>query len=156
MRTKNIILSILTGFSVVSCTQNVADEPMQIESVSELFDSIAKRDIYGRRILRCHENPVLIEEYNICHTLSDATEKDVDKEWMRKETEDHNYLLQNVPELLDRLCRTAEKSYRYISGDSIDYNITLGNNPQKLLYLKCWKENRINRSEEHTSELQSR
>ena len=144
MRTKNIILSILTGFSVVSCTQNVADEPMQIESVSEFFDSIAKRDIYGRRILRCHENPVLIEEYNICHTLSDATEKDVDKEWMRKETEDHNYLLQNVPELLDRLCRTAEKSYRYISGDSIDYNITLGNNPQKLLYLKCWKENRIN------------
>lgn len=145
MRTRNIVLSVLAGLSIVSCTQNVADKPMQIESVSELFDSIAKRDIYGRRILRCLEDSVLCEEYNICHTLSDATDNDTDKEWMRKEKEEHNYLLQNVPVLLDRLCRTAEKSYRYISGDSIDYNITLRNRPQKLLYLKCWKDkSRIN------------
>lgn len=135
MRTKNIVLSVLAGLSIVSCTQNVADKPMQIESVSALFDSIAKRDIYGRRILRCLEDSVLFEEYNICHVLTDNTEKN---------TEDHNYLLRNVPDLLDGLCRTAEKSYRYISGDSIDYNITLGNHPQELLYLKGYND--VNRN----------
>ena len=148
MKTRNILLSVLAGLSIVSCTQNVADKPMQIESVNALFDSIAKRDIYGRRILRCLEDSVLYEEYNICHVLTDTTGKNntinYDKEWMRKQTEDHNYLLRNVPDMLDMLCRTAEKSYRYISGDSIDYNITLGNNPQELLYLKSYSE--VNRN----------
>ena len=148
MRTRNIVLSVLAGLSIVSCTQNVADKPMQIESVNALFDSIAKRDIYGRRILRCLEDSVLYEEYNICHVLTDTTGKNntinYDKEWMRKQTEDHNYLLRNVPDMLDMLCRTAEKSYRYISGDSIDYNITLGNNPQELLYLRSYSE--VNRN----------
>ena len=148
MKTKNIIMSIWAGLSIISCTQNAADTPMQIESVSELFDSIAKRDIYGRRILRCLEDSVLIEEYNICHVLTDTTGKNhtinYDKEWMQKQAEDHNYLLRNVPELLDRLCKTAQKSYRYMSGDSIDYNITLGNHPQELLSLKSYSE--VNRN----------
>ena len=128
MKTKNIILIALAGISIASCTQTVAvKQQHQIETVSELFDSLANRGIYGQRALRCIEDSCMYEEYSIVHSVQDNTAE-------------HDFLLSNVQELLDRLCLTAENSYRYTSQDSLDYSITLGNEPQEYLYMKRWKD----------------
>lgn len=128
MKTKNIILIALAGISIASCTQTVAvKQQHQIETVSELFDSLVNRGIYGQRALICKEDSCMFEEYSIVHSVQDTTAE-------------HDFLLRNVQELLDRLCLTAENSYRYTSQDSLDYSITLGSNPQEFLYMKCWKD----------------
>lgn len=128
MKTKNIILIALAGISIASCTQTVAvKQQHQIETVSELFDSLANRGISGQRALICKEDSCMYEEYSIVHSVQDNTAE-------------HDFLLSNVQELLDRLCLTAENSYRYTSQDSLDYSIALGNEPQEYLYMKRWKD----------------
>ena len=128
MKTHNIILIALAGISIASCTKNVAVEKQhQIETVSELFDSLVNRGIYGQHALICKEDSCMFEEYSIIHSVQDTNAE-------------HDYLLHNMQELLDRLCLTAENSYRYTSQDTLDYSITLGSEPQEYLYMKRWKD----------------
>lgn len=146
MKTKNIVLTVLAGINMTSCTQTATDkQPHQIETINELLDSCASRGFDGQRTLRCFDDSGLYEEYFIGHSLSTAEIKDsasYDKEWlkeMKRSTDYHYFLLQNGLELLDRLCKTAEKSYRYISGDSIDYNLTMNSENSEKLYLRSYK-----------------
>ena len=60
METKNIVLIVLVGISIASCTQTVAQKQQhQIETVSELFDTLANRGMYGQRVLTCTEDYTL-------------------------------------------------------------------------------------------------
>ena len=50
------------------------------------------------------------------------------------------FLADKMPDLLDKLCRKAEKSYRYWEGDSLDYSITMHSKPLELLSFKSFKK----------------
>ena len=143
METKNIVLIVLVGISIASCTQTVAQKQQhQIETVSELFDTLANRGMYGQRVLTCTEDSFLHEEYLISHYVPSNEDPNgsYDKEWFQRDAEEHKFLLQTIPELLDRLCKTAEKSYRYMSYDSLNYNITMGTDPQEYIVMNRWKD----------------
>ena len=153
MKTFNILLIMLVAVSIASCTKKKStDNPQhqietsrhQIETISELIDSAANRGITATLYIGCREDSVF-ETYRLfAHACIDTTEyKDsvtAYKKFERSFTVKYNYLSQNIPELLDRLSKNAETSYRYQLGDSVDYSITIGNNPRELISMKTYKK----------------
>ena len=124
-----IIYIGLVALSLASCKQKKPDR--QIESVGELMDSLTER---GEQVYR----------YIIC--TGDSTYQD--ERWFHyfskeKDSNVHQssllFLADKTPALLDKLCREAEKSYRYWEGDSLDYSITMHSKPQELLSFKWFK-----------------
>ena len=124
-----IIYIGLVALSLASCKQMKPDR--QIESVGELMDSLTER---GEQVYR----------YIIC--TGDSTYQD--ERWFHyfskeKDSNVHQssllFLADKTPALLDKLCREAEKSYRYWEGDSLDYSITMHSKPQELLSFKWFK-----------------
>lgn len=124
-----IIYIGLVALSLASCKQMKPDR--QIESVGELMDSLIER---GDQVYR----------YIICR--GDSTYQD--ERWFHyffkeKDSNVHQssllFLADKTPALLDKLCREAEKSYRYWEGDSLDYSITMHSKPLELLSFKWFK-----------------
>ena len=124
-----IIYIGLVALSLASCKQMKPDR--QIESVGELMDSLIER---GEQVYR----------YIICN--GDSTYQD--ERWFHyffKEKDSYVqqssllFLADKTPALLDKLCREAEKSYRYWEGDSLDYSITMHSKPLELLSFKWFK-----------------
>ena len=124
-----IIYIGLVALSLASCKQMKPDR--QIESVGELMDSLIER---GDQVYR----------YIIC--TGDSTYQD--ERWFHyffkeKDSNVHQssllFLTDKTPALLDKLCREAEKSYRYWEGDSLDYSITMHSKPLELLSFKWFK-----------------
>jgi len=154
MKTINILLITLVAVCIASCTKKNADNQQhQIETMNELLDSLSDRDIYASRTLYFTEDSVgefymlrgdnnwpfylhssLSPRYCHLYTRADTTEVE-DRSKNR-----HIYMLRAIPETFERLCKKAKTSWRYQSGDSLDYSITMGNNPLELLSMTKYKE----------------
>lgn len=130
MKTSNITFVVLLTIALAACRQHVAREQHQMESVSEFFDSIANRGISAQYILRC-DRDTLYEE----HIVTSARQHNAEQ----REIERHQFLIGKSTQLLENLCQKANESYRYTSGDSVNYSITLGKEPQELLQMYRWK-----------------
>lgn len=120
---------MLAVLSLASCKQ--LEHERQIETVGELMDSLINR---GEQVYR----------YIICG--GDSTYQD--ERWFYYISNRGNsyvrqssllFLADKTPDLLDKLCRKAEKSYRYWEGDSLDYSITMRSKPLELLSFKHYK-----------------
>ncbi len=120
---------MLAVLSLASCKQ--LEHERQIETVGELMDSLINR---GEQVYR----------YIICG--GDSTYQD--ERWFYYISNRGNsyvrqssllFLADKTPDLLDKLCRKAEKSYRYWEGDSLDYSITMHSKPLELLSFKHYK-----------------
>ncbi len=162
----------LSAMSFASCTQNLSEKPEhEIESLTELFDSLAMRGAYPRFNIDAFGDSVITEEYDYFSCLEDtmgvdsldveewykrtldnlpsaidtiiidgekhATYRDIKTE--RRMIENRIFLLHNVFPLVEKLCKRARESYRYITPDSIDYSVTIAKEPQKLLSFKRYK-----------------
>ena len=152
--------------SLISCTPCVTEKPEhEVESLDELIDSIAFRSNGGvTRTIQCYKD-TLLDCYHIITSAQDTMgldTLDVDAWYkrllanvppksvrdtmkfyrepneMRRDVENHQYMIRNATHLLEKLCNTAKESYRYIDKDSIDYSITLSKNPKQLLKAKRW------------------
>lgn len=166
MKTKYLIIMFLAGMSLISCTPCVTEKPEhEVESIDELIDSIAFRSNGGvTRTIQCYKD-TLLDCYHIITSAQDTMgldTLDVDAWYkrllanvppksvrdtmkfyrepneMRRDVENHQYMIRNATHLLEKLCKTAKESYRYIDKDSIDYSITLSKNPKQLLKAKRW------------------
>ena len=124
---------MLAVLSLASCKQPLHER--QIETVGELMDSLINR---GEQVYR----------YIICG--GDSTYQD--ERWFHyffkeKDSYVHQssllFLADKTPALLDKLCREAEKSYRYWEGDSLDYSITMSSKPLELLSFKSYKDKQM-------------
>ena len=142
MKTKHLFLVVLTAAGIASCKQQPLpqEEPHQIESIAELFDSLTARDKSAWCFLSCSEDSVLTESYQASISMPDTTDinkhDEEYKRYIRQWIQDYDFALQNATRLFDELCPKAEKSYRYTSKDSLDYSITLSNKPENLLSMK--------------------
>ena len=131
MKTKHLFLVVLTAAGIASCKQQPLpqEEPHQIESIAELFDSLTARDKSAWCFLSCSEDSVLTESYQASISMPDTTDinkhDEEYKRYIRQWIQDYDFALQNATRLFDELCPKAEKSYRYTSKDSLDYSITL-------------------------------
>ena len=156
----------LAGMSLISCTPCVTEKPEhEVESIDELIDSIAFRSNGGvTRTIQCYKD-TLLDCYHIITSAQDTMgldTLDVDAWYkrllanvppksvrdtmkfyrepneMRHDVENHQYMIRNATHLLEKLCKTAKESYRYIDKDSINYSITLSSNPKRLLKAMRW------------------
>lgn len=161
MKTKYFILIVLAGMSLISCSPCATEKPEhEIESINELIDSMAFRSC--RTILRdiqCARD-TLFDTYNIITCAVDTMgidTLDVDAwykrlvanvppksvrdtmkfyrspEEMRREVESHQFMIRNATKLVEKLCKTSKESYRFCNKDSVDYSITLNDNPKQFL-----------------------
>lgn len=118
---------VLAVLSIASCTQSKPEH--QIESVSEFLDSLMERGgpvfhhIYYNGTDKVYEDQYVISLVN-----SEKKNQDI---WL--------FLSDKTPELLDRLCKTAVNNYRYSTNDSVDYSITLNNEPKELVNFKRYR-----------------
>lgn len=159
MKTINILLITLVAVCIASCTKKNADNQQhEIETMNELLDSLSDRGIYASRTLYFTEDSV--GEYYMQNGENDgfplhhfsSTSPRYCRSYMCADTtgvEDilknrHIYMLRAIPETFERLCKKAKASWRYQSGDSLDYSITMGNNPLELLSMTKYKDSRFN------------
>ncbi len=119
---------VLAVLSIASCTQPKPEH--QIESVSELLDSLMERgeSVNHHMYFNNAYDNVYEDQYYI---FSDNNDKKNQDTWL--------FLSDKTPELLDRLCKTAVNNYRYSSNDSVDYSITLNNEPKELVNFKRYR-----------------
>ncbi len=132
-----MIFMAFTAMSIVGCTLPASQkEQHQIETISELYDTLSQHGIQVQYYVLCQDS-VLKEEYCIDHILNtpaiEDTTKD-DKEWHKRKTE-HQFLLEHATDFVEKMCSTAEKSYRYISGDSLNYSLTMNDSPGEFITL---------------------
>jgi len=123
---------IIIGFAVmhlVSCKQPLPEH--QIETVSELMDSLINRGEQVYRYIICGGDSTYQDE-RWFHYISNRGNSYVQQSSLL-------FLADKTPDLLDKLCREAEKSYRYWEGDSLDYSITMHSKPLELLSFKSFK-----------------
>ena len=144
MNTKYFLLIACIVACFTSCRQNASQgasptESHQVETILELFDSLTARGENSVRYLECKDDSILSEQYSIIITEPDTTRKADSSDdghyerWSKKTKRDYSFLQQNAIRLMDNLSQKAEKSYRYISGDTIDYNIKMGGTPEVLI-----------------------
>ena len=124
-----IIYIGLVALSLASCKQIKPDR--QIESVGELMDSLIERGDQVYRYIICRGDSTYQDERWFHYFFK---EKDSNVQQSRL-----LFLADKTPALLDKLCREAEKSYRYWEGDSLDYSITMHSKPLELLSFKHYK-----------------
>lgn len=152
MNTKYFLLIACIVACFTSCRQTVSPtESHQVETFLELFDSLTARSEYTVRYLECKNDSILSEQYSISITEADTTRKADPSDdghyerWSKKMARDYTFLQQNATRLMDELSQKAEKSYRYISGDTIDYNITIGGTPEVLISMNRLRGEEDNR-----------
>lgn len=152
MNTKYFLLIACIVACFTSCRQTVSPtESHQVETILELFDSLTARSEYTVRYLECKNDSILSEQYSISITEADTTRKADPSDdghyerWIKKMARDYTFLQQNATRLMDELSQKAEKSYRYISGDTIDYNITMGGTPEVLISMSRQRSEYDNR-----------
>ncbi len=124
-----IIYIGLVALSLASCKQMKPDR--QIESVGELMDSLTERGDQVYRYITCSGDSTYQDE-RWFHYFSKEKDSNVHQSSLL-------FLADKTPALLDKLCREAEKSYRYWEGDSLDYSITMHSKPLELLSFKWFK-----------------
>ena len=117
---------MLAILSLASCKQPLHER--QIETVGELMDSLINRGEQVYRYIICGGDST----YQDVHYFYDEKNKNVRQSSLL-------FLADKTPDLLDKLCRKAEKSYRYWEGDSLDYSITMHSKPLELLSFKHYK-----------------
>ena len=124
---------MLADLSMASCRQLKADRQpdRQLETVGELMDSLTDRGEQVYRYIICGGDSTYQDERWI-HYFYDKEEKNVQQSSLL-------FLADKMPDLLDKLCQEAEKSYRYWEGDSLDYSITMHSKPLELLSFKHYK-----------------
>ena len=152
MNTKYFLLIACIVACFTSCKQTVSPtESHQVETILELFDSLTARSEYTVRYLECKNDSILSEQYSVSITEADTTRKADPSDdghyerWSKKMARDYTFLQQNATRLMDELSQKAEKSYRYISGDTIDYNITMGGTPEVLISMSRQRSEYDNR-----------
>ena len=128
---------VLAVLSIASCTQPKPEPEHQIESVSELLDSLMERGgLVNHNIYYSHSSSfnssdkVFGDQYAFFYSFDKSEKKDQDIS---------HFLSEKTPELLDRLCKTAVNNYRYSSNDSVDYSITLNDEPKELVNFKRYR-----------------
>ena len=124
-----IIYIGLVALSLASCKQMKPDR--QIESVGELMDSLIERGDQVYRYITCTGDSIYQDE-RWFHYFFKEKDSNVHQSSLL-------FLADKTPALLDKLCREAEKSYRYWEGDSLDYSITMHSKPLELLSFKWFK-----------------
>lgn len=124
-----IIYIGLVALSLASCKQMKPDR--QIESVGELMDSLIERGDQVYRYIICSGDSTYQDEHWF-HYFFKEKDSNVHQSSLL-------FLADKTPALLDKLCREAEKSYRYWEGDSLDYSITIHSKPLELLSFKWFK-----------------
>ena len=117
---------MLAILSLASCKQPLHER--QIETVGELMDSLINRGEQVYRYIICGGDST----YQDVHYFYDEKNKNVQQSSLL-------FLADKMPDLLEKLCREAEKSYRYWEGDSLDYSITMHSKPLELLSFKWFK-----------------
>lgn len=137
MKTKKMILMAFAVMSIVGCTQPASQKEHQIETISELYDTLSKQGIYVQYYILCRDS-VLREEYSIDNMLNTTAIEDSAK---------HQFLLEHATAFVEKLCKTAEKSYRYISGDSVNYSLTLNDSPEEYITLIRHKDAEVKERE---------
>ncbi len=120
---------MLAVLSLASCKQPLHER--QIETVGELMDSLINRGEQVYRYIICGGDSTYQDE-RWFHYFYDEKNKNVQQSSLL-------FLADKMPDLLDKLCREAEKSYRYWEGDSLDYSITMYSKPLELLSFKHYK-----------------
>ena len=152
MNTKYFLLIACIVACFTSCRQTVSPtESHQVETILELFDSLTARSEYTVRYLECKNDSILSEQYSVSITEADTTRKADPSDdghyerWSKKMARDYTFLQQNATRLMDELSQKAEKSYRYISGDTIDYNIAMGGTPEVLISMNRQRGEEDNR-----------
>ena len=156
MNTKYFLLIACIVACFTSCRQNASQgdsptETHQVETILELFDSLTARGEMTQRYLECKDDSILSEQYSISITEPDTTRKADPSDhshyerWSKRMMRDYPFLQQNATRLMDELSQKAEKSYRYISGDTIDYNITMGGTPEVLISMSRQRSEYDNR-----------
>ena len=131
--------------SIASCTQGTMEKPdHEVETISELFDSLAKRGTSPSHALCCYGDSTMSDEYTIFTVVEDTTKMtdEADKEWHRQAADNQRFLLRNATYLVEKLCKTAQESYRYTTPDSVDYSITIEKEPRKMLTFRHYKGER--------------
>lgn len=121
-----VMLAIL---SLASCKQPLHER--QIETVGELMDSLINRGEQVYRYINCGGDSTYQDE-RWFHYFFKEKDSNVHQSSLL-------FLADKMPDLLDKLCREAEKSYRYWEGDSLDYSITMRSKPLELLSFKRFK-----------------
>ena len=124
---------MLAVLSMASCRGLKPDRQSdrQIESVGELMDSLTERGDQVYRYITCSGDSTYQDE-RWFHYFSKEKDSNVHQSSLL-------FLADKTPALLDKLCREAEKSYRYWEGDSLDYSITMHSKPLELLSFKWFK-----------------
>lgn len=120
---------MLAILSLASCKQPLHER--QIETVGELMDSLINRGEQVYRYINCGGDSTYQDE-RWFHYISNRGNSYVQQSSLL-------FLADKTPALLDKLCREAEKSYRYWEGDSLDYSITMHSKPLELLSFKHYK-----------------
>ena len=120
---------MLAILSLASCKQ--LEHERQIETVGELMDSLINRGEQVYRYIICGGDSTYQDE-RWFYYFYDEKNKNVQQSSLL-------FLADKTPDLLDKLCRKAEKSYRYWEGDSLDYSITMHSKPLELLSFKHYK-----------------
>ena len=140
-----------------SCAPYVTEKPEhEIESINELMDSIAFRSNWGvSRNISCSKD-TLYDSYHIITTAEDTMgidtldvdawykrllanahpQKEADE--MRREVENHQFMIRNATQLVEKLCKTSKESYRFCNKDSVDYSVILNDNPKEFLNVMRW------------------
>ena len=124
-----ITTAVLAVLSLASCKQ--LEHERQIETVGELMDSLINRGEQVYRYIICGGDSTYRDE-RWFHYFYDEKNKYVQQSSLL-------FLADKTPDLLEKLCREAEKSYRYWEGDSLDYSITMYSKPLELLSFKHYK-----------------
>ena len=120
---------MLAVLSLASCKQPLHER--QIETVGELMDSLINRGEQVYRYINCGGDSTYQDE-RWFYYISNRGNSYVRQSSLL-------FLADKTPDLLDKLCRKAEKSYRYWEGDSLDYSITMHSKPLELLSFKHYK-----------------
>ena len=159
-------LAGMSLISCTPCTPCATEKPEhEIESINELIDSMAFRGgAIVSRTLHCYKD-TLAETYNVITVVTDTMgidTLDVDAWYKRlvanippksvrdtmkyynspeeklRDVDNHLFMIRNAIPLLEKLCKTAKESYRYLDKDSMDYSITLSDNPNQILNAMRW------------------
>ncbi len=121
---------MLAAISIVSCIQ--PKPAHEIETVNELMDSLMNRGGQVYRNIYYHGDSTYQENYWYCEWFYDTCKQE------RKDIQ--LFLMDRTPELLDRVCKKAEKSYRYCSSDTLNYSLTISNKPKEMVSFNHYKK----------------
>ncbi len=162
MKTKSLIILSYATLILTSCSPCVSEQPKhEIESVSELIDSMLYREqCTPFRYIYCYKD-TLCDSYHIIASCRDTMGVDTldvdawykrllanippksvrdtenfcsDPDYMRKIVSNYKFMIHNATQLIEKLCKTGEESYRYCGKDSVNYSVTISSQPKRLLY----------------------